>query len=253
MANDNILATGIRNRDHLNVFDKMAAERYSALDVASILVYLIDIVKADALPVLGEQFDVMGFKGWLLTQTEQERRDLIKKAIELHRYKGTPWAVKEAIKRFGFPNVEIQERIDDLLNYYTGARDFDGTHIYGGAYHWALFRVIIDITLITTPITSSDFDTLRALIDEYKNVRSHLLDLSLSIPFTEDVEPTDELSVIEIFNPDMVDDVTTQYLFNGQLLYNGQNQYDFDQLDVTIINVSTGNALFDYDFDFDLQ
>lgn len=247
--NDNILATGVKNYPHINVFDKMTADRFAAIPLEVILVYLIDIVQADALPVLGQQFDVMGYKGWLLAATEAEKRDLIKKAIELHRRKGTPWAVKEAIKRFGYDNVQIDERLDDLLNYYNGARNYDGTHIYGGDFHWAYFRVIVDISNIATPVNSATAGVLVKLIYEYKPVRSWLYDLTFGIYLDDQIATAEVLEMESQFA--LVDDLPAQIFYNGQYQYNGQQQYDFDVLIVNIINVADEN--FDYEFDFDLQ
>lgn len=247
--NTNILASGVRNVDHINVFDKMAADRFANLNIEAVLIYLIDLVDADALPSLGLQFDVMGYKGWLLASTEAEKRDLIKKAIELHRRKGTPWAVKEAIKRFGFPDVVVEERLTDLVNLYDGTTSYDGTTVYGGDYHWAYFRVLIDINGTLTDITTVQIDTIIALINEYKNVRSWLHTLVLSLDFTDTVEPEEEFAADVL--TDLVDGVATQYFYNGALSYNGSNQYDFDILNITIINVN--NNAFDYTFDFDFQ
>lgn len=68
----------------------------------------MDTVKPDLLPLLAEQFHIDGDEGWLLTQTEQQRRDLIKQSIELHRHKGTPWALREVFRILGV-TVELEE------------------------------------------------------------------------------------------------------------------------------------------------
>ncbi len=39
----------------------------------------------------------MGYEGWLNTKTDDEKRALIKKAIELHRYKGTKYALNNVL------------------------------------------------------------------------------------------------------------------------------------------------------------
>jgi len=41
--------------------------------------------------------DVLGWKGWNIAKTEQERRNLIRTAIKLHKYKGTTISIKMAI------------------------------------------------------------------------------------------------------------------------------------------------------------
>ncbi len=135
-----ILASGIADKKHLAAFDQLAAERFAALGAE--MVYLVDLVNVAALPALAAQFDVLGYKGWALTNTEPERRALLKQAIELHRYKGTPWAVKEAIKRVGFGEVKIVE---------GGAMLHDGTILLrngeyrrGAGANWATFPISLN-------------------------------------------------------------------------------------------------------------
>ena len=84
------------------------SERLGDIDPGGLLVYLVDTVKPDLLPLLAEQFHIDGDEGWLLTQTEQQRRDLIKQSIELHRHKGTPWALREVFRILGV-TVELEE------------------------------------------------------------------------------------------------------------------------------------------------
>lgn len=83
-------------------------DRCSALDLTKLLVYWFDIVDASALPLLAQQFHIMGLEGWDFATTESEKRALLKQAVELHRYKGTPWAVRQGIRRYD-PNIDIEE------------------------------------------------------------------------------------------------------------------------------------------------
>lgn len=248
---DKAIASSLQGKAHIEVFDQLAAERLGALEIEAVLVYLIDIVKSSALPHLASQFDVMGYKGWFLTTTEAERRDLIKTAIELHRYKGTPWAVKESIRKFGFTNVTVEENLTDDHWLLNGSVLLDGSHVLGGDYHWAYFRVIIDINGISTDITTTQSDILIRLINEYKNVRSWLKDLSFSISFDEQVTATEEFAADVL--PQLEDDVATQLLLDGSWQLNGQNQLDFDILDITIIDLTEPNTTFDYTLNFIIQ
>ena len=77
------------------------AGRLDNIDLSVLMVFLVDIVDSSALPWLGEQFSLSG-DGWELAESDDVRRMLIKAAIELHRYKGTPWSIREVIRRFGF-------------------------------------------------------------------------------------------------------------------------------------------------------
>ncbi|EFH3411856.1 phage tail protein I [Escherichia coli] len=127
----------------------LAAERFAQLDLTALLIYLVD---ATALPSLAEQFHVQGLEGWLFARDERQKRDLIKQAIELHRYRGTPWAVRQVLKILALDG--------DISEWFE----------YGGKPYF--FRM--DVTLETRGLTEDEFNALIVLIHEYKNVRSKL-------------------------------------------------------------------------------
>src|SRR5580693_8396517 len=111
--------------------------RLAALDLSTILVYRIDSVVDDALPFLAWQFDVLSplwqliapvalgvdaltnidvdsliESGGLLTElalSEAAQRELLKSAIALHRFRGTPWAIKQALASLGWEQVILLE------------------------------------------------------------------------------------------------------------------------------------------------
>ncbi|MBS1186675.1 MAG: putative bacteriophage tail fiber protein [Burkholderiaceae bacterium] len=132
--------------------------RLLELDLSPLLVYLIDLVDADALPYLAEQFHVMGNEGWDFAADDTTRRALIKSSIELHRYKGTPWAIKQALTRLGLEQVSLDEKPE-------------------GA-HWAEFDA--NITVVDRPLTESVYPQITRMIDAYKPARSHLRRLIVS-------------------------------------------------------------------------
>ena len=134
-------------------------ERLTGLDMSRLLIYLVDLVEDDALPFLGEQFHTMGGEGWDFAADDAARRALIKSAIELHRYKGTPWAIKQALKKLGLERVALVEHPE--------------------AAHWAEFDV--DITVLDRPLTEVIYPQISQLIDTYKPVRSHLRRLVVSV------------------------------------------------------------------------
>lgn len=140
-----------------------ANARLESLDLSPLLVYLVDIVTPDALPHLATQFHVMGNEGWAFADTVDKKRALIKNAFELHRFKGTPWAIENAIKTLGYAARVIEWFEAD---FGTPAQPY-----------W--FKV--DVTLDGIGISSSDFDKLNALIAEYKNVRSWIQQLRLKL------------------------------------------------------------------------
>ncbi|MCD6489411.1 MAG: phage tail protein I [Thermodesulfobacterium sp.] len=121
-------------------FDKL----YALTDIPCIFPR-IDELPEPVLDLLAWQFHIEGYK---LAQTIEEKRNLIKNAIELHRYKGTKYAVKkvlEALKLTGeikewfeyegdpyrfkvFVNSiseeELYKKLIDLINQYKNQRSW---------------------------------------------------------------------------------------------------------------------------------
>lgn len=144
-----LLPPPLASDERFSVLANIAAERFAQIDLTALLVYLVDIVDASALPSLAGQLHVQGLEGWLFAANEQEKRELIKQAIELHKYKGTPWAVRRVLEILSLPGT-ISEWFE-----------------YGGKAYF--FKV--EIKLINQ---GNLFNNLVDLIHEYKNVRSKL-------------------------------------------------------------------------------
>jgi len=150
MADNSIIAPGIKDENAV-AFNELI-ERLGQLDLTVLLIYLIDSVKSCALPFLAEQFHVCGDEGWILAQNEEEKRELIKNAILLHRYKGTKYAIKSVLKK-----LNLDGNVTEWFEYA------------GDPYY---FRVAIN--LLTRGLDEATFNRLEALIYEYKNERSWL-------------------------------------------------------------------------------
>ncbi|MDX2215533.1 MAG: phage tail protein [Oculatellaceae cyanobacterium bins.114] len=145
--------------------------RITELPLEPLNIYDFDNVDASALPHLTEQFNVTGYRGWLLADTEQKKRNLLKAAIELHRYAGTPWAIKNALTTLGYGDVTIQENPGAR---FDGEYSFDGsTRFSGKAY--GTFRVNLNIGGRSLP--PAEIDLIIKLIGEWKNARSHLIEV----------------------------------------------------------------------------
>ncbi|EBG8062370.1 phage tail protein I [Salmonella enterica subsp. enterica] len=147
-----LLPPPLASDERFSILANIAAERFAQIDLTALLVYLVDIVDASALPSLAGQFHVQGLEGWLFAVNEQEKRELIKQAIELHKYKGTPWAVRRVLEILSLPGT-ISEWFE-----------------YGGKVYF--FKV--EIELINQGMDENLFNNLVDLIHEYKNVRSKL-------------------------------------------------------------------------------
>lgn len=216
---DNLLATGVSKYEHIAIFDEIAKLRFAALEVEKVLIYLVDTVDEDALVFLAQQFDLLGYNGWNLADTVQKKRDLIKVAIELSRYKGTIYGIKEALRRVGFPDTEIMEHIGNL---YDGSIDYDGTQSYGGG-DWATFAVTFDLGN-DMGISAAQTAELLAIVNEYKNQRSVLVGYGWKASLTDQVTMTEEFNLTIIFAED-VENVGGGRRYNGSFNHDGSEIY----------------------------
>ena len=185
MADERLIPAGIRDASTL-AFNELI-DRLGTVPLDQLLVYLVDNVTAEALPHLAEQFHVTGLEGWSLCNTEDDRRSLIKRAIWLHRKKGTPRAVKEGLKSVGFGGATIDEQIATLR--YDGAQIFSGDEIFGAGANWARFNINLDLGE-SRGVSTAETAMIRAVVDEWKNARSHLA----AIVFSATVSDTDTIT-----------------------------------------------------------
>jgi len=223
--NNNILADSISNVPHLAAFDAMVAQRMNDIEIENLLVYVIDTVSASALPTLARQFDIEGFRGYFLATTDEQRRAIIKQAIELKRYMGTVWSIRQAMIAVGFQDATLVEGID------TGDPATD----------WARFSIETTIgdTISIDGIAESN---LAKLIKEYKPVRSYLEGISYIIGINDvlsDTKLSDELNIV-YEAPTMDEDLGyIARFYNGDFLHDGSQKYleSHDSLEITIINL----------------
>lgn len=209
---DTILPDSVAIFPHLLAFDLAMKNQMDKIPLQVLLVYLVDNVPAAALPILAAQFDVLGYKGLALCKTEQDQRNLIKRAIELHRFKGTPWAVKEALKSIGFTDVKIVEN--------SGA-------------HWATFKVVI--TNEDVILTGDSITDILAMIMEYKGCRNALESVEMALEFEDIIDLEDDTA--DVFQEIRVDDdvtLTGSLRYDGTAMHDGNFDYSSDNDTVSI-------------------
>lgn len=227
MAKKSVLPDILRKEDHIRVLDEAAAERYESLDLSCILVYLIDTCPVECLLPLAVQFNVLGYKGWKFATTDQLKRDLLKKAIEIHRYKGTPWSIKEALRTVGVQNtITIQEGI---YHFYDAQYAYNSSINYGGN-GWALFRVIIDVINLSL-FSISD---LKELIKEYKNVRSHLEDVTIGNTILETAPGVESIEL----GMHCIEEVGPGCYYLGNRTFNGDVDYNRGEYETFVVNIN---------------
>lgn len=193
-------------------------ERMDALDLTPILVYRLDSVPDSALLFLAWQFDLVAPQWQLGAQLSESvdlllnidaltnidtlsstggvsglsdfdsLRALLKVAIPLHRTRGTPFAIKAALKPLGWPNVTLLE----------GQATWGGTS-YPANEGWAAFRAQLSLAPNQT-IADIDIARIVATITFFKPVRAWLDSLwFLGVPIV-DTAPIPVDAVVSIFS-----------------------------------------------------
>ncbi len=164
MDNKHVIASGVSDNELARAFSELVADRWDNWDLAPFMAYLVDICTPEALPYLAEQFNVDGLQGFAMAENEQQQRDIIKRSIALHKYLGTPWAIREACRTVGFPVIVLEEGVTAIPDGPTSPDD------------WARFRVLVEADQ-GRHITKDDARKLRLFVEFYKNERSHLVAL----------------------------------------------------------------------------
>lgn len=152
---------------------ELLGESLAAVDLNAMLVYLVDLVKPTLLPVLADQFSMLDEAAWLLAESADARRNLIKGAAELHRFKGTPWAVREVIRLLGFGEITIQEGLSGQVRDGTIRRD--GGHVHGDPSSWPCYRVFLKRS-----ITNDQAVLVRRLLLSVAPARCRLVSLDFT-------------------------------------------------------------------------
>jgi P2-related tail formation protein len=191
--------------------------RLAALDLTTLLVYRIDSVVDAALPFLAWQFDILSplwqliapvalgvdaltnidllidvdnliESGGLVAElvlTEAAQRELLKSAIALHRFRGTPWAIKQALASLGWTTVSLLE----------GQTSWGGT-TYPANQGWAVFRVMIDLAA-GQGVSIGAVSTAVAAANFFKPARAWLDSVRFAVPAIIDggPVPSDKLTL----------------------------------------------------------
>jgi len=198
MADKPVIADSISYLPEMAAWYNTIRSELGLIDLTKLLVYIIDSVDASALPYLGAQFDVLGYKGFKLATTESDQRAILKRAIELHRYKGTEWAIKQALISIGFSDIEL---------------------IKTGFDHWAKFS--IKITNENVQLTENSFDDIIAMVKEYKRAVCVLQEILMTFQ-ASDVLFVDDVAAIA--NPQIL--AIDRLVMSGSLMYDGSAEFD---------------------------
>ncbi|MBK5073217.1 phage tail protein [Budviciaceae bacterium CWB-B4] len=129
----------------------------------------IDDLEEPLLSTLGWQLSLIHEYAWKLAESLTAKRELIKNGIELHKFKGTPWSIRELVRCLGFGEIEIIEGL--MILKRDGSSHRNGQRYHGGHdTNWARYRIIFK-----QPITNDQAILLRKAIEEYAPARSELV------------------------------------------------------------------------------
>lgn len=113
----------------------------------------------------------LSVEAWHEARSEEARRKLILTSIEIHKRKGTPWAIRLLIRSLGLGEVTIIERVGGLTYDGTGTYNAVYPHAPQGAT-WATYKVVLE-----RPITNAQADRIRRLLPSVAPARCHLMGL----------------------------------------------------------------------------
>ncbi|WP_322528553.1 phage tail protein I [Salinicola sp. LHM] len=147
-------------------------------------------IRADLLPYLAWALSI-GIE-WEFARTEAERRALVASAVDLHRYKGTPYAIRRGLQLLGFRDAEIIEGMAVIQHDSEIVRD--GSQAFAGSARWALFRIVADLGN-QEGLDAAQVARVRRIVETYKNARSHLHALSFRVNVTTAVEHPTTISL----------------------------------------------------------
>lgn len=110
-------------------------------------------------------------EGWSDARSDEARRAVILDSINIHRHKGTRWAIRALIRAVGFGEVTIIERIGGRKHNGEIRRDGEFPHA-SLARTWATYKIVLQ-----RPITNVQAERLRKLLPTVAPARCHLVGL----------------------------------------------------------------------------
>lgn len=133
-------------------------------------------------------------EGWRLADTTNKRRALLAQAVRLHRKKGTPWSILDALDRIGYPGCSLLEHKDiytawlaaggeilDGVGFIDGSNDLSAP---GGEFrfttsHWAQYS--IRVNLADDGLSPARQREIMDVAREYAPARCHLVALVAAV------------------------------------------------------------------------
>ncbi len=143
--------------------------QYTEEEIKTLMFMSIDVLSAEILDVLAQNWDLAVYD---ISDTIEQKREIIKSGLRLNRKTGTIYAIKEGIKLRGY-NASIKEEPCSEPLLYDGTGVFNGLYDFSGGisplYSWAFFGVLIDLET-TSSLTSEEITNIIRIVKKYKPV-----------------------------------------------------------------------------------
>lgn len=211
-------------------YDEILDEQFSNLDLDVLLLSIIDNVPSNVLPHLSEQYHITGNEGWIQCRDDDEKRELIKNAIEIHKYKGTKYGLKKIFEMFGlesdikewFETEEGKQNIAQACACFAdrptgceGEREGDEPCRQPDTQLGEPFTFSVNLDFATSGFDYELVSKIEDLIAEYKNARSHLSNINISL--------SSQISNNKYKLATLSGELTTVYPYQEALIFDEQN------------------------------
>lgn len=192
-------------------------------------------LESDWLDHLAWQWHVDVYEPTSLTVAQKSYA--VENAITTHRFKGTRWAIKTALKTLGYDDVEIQE-------------------------HWELDSPPYTFAITLSPMQEDLIDATRRYIWAYKPVRSQLISLAFRLRVLEFEEAEEKFSwrfgsllgaddkeepaetIVPILQPTFDESPWFRHYYDEEgLYYDGAIRYDSQDESVEYVYIGATNGL----------
>lgn len=169
--------------------------------------------------------------------TVEQKRYAVENAITTHRFKGTRWAIKTALKTLGYNNIEIQE-------------------------HWDLDSPPYTFAMTVSPMQEDLIEVTRRYIWAYKPVRSQLISLAFRLCILEFEEAEEKFSwsfgavigaddieepvesIVPMLQPTFDESPWFRHYYGEDgLYYDGAIRYDSQDESVEYVYISSSSGL----------
>lgn len=145
----------------------------------------------NVLDLLAWQLHVDGYE---MALSYEDKRRMVNSSLLMHRRKGTPWAVAEALRSLGYADASIIEGA--RVCRYDGEIIHNGAETYSVGNRWAYFDVEVDLG-DSEGISTEAIHRIRAAVEVWKNVRSHLRALSWRTTIEDAAEMSDSMDSLK--------------------------------------------------------